>query len=59
LRATTTADLGEVAGWEAEPDGTNMAIREPAVPVGVVADTPGERRWQRIPSLLHMRAVKP
>ncbi len=35
------------------------AIREPGVPPGVVADTPGKRRWQRIPLLLHMRAVKP
>ena len=35
------------------------AIREPAAPAGVVADTPGKRRWQRIPLLLHMRAVKP
>ena len=31
------------------------AIRDkPAVPAGVVADTPGKRRWQRIPLLLHM-----
>lgn len=35
------------------------AIREPAMPAEIVADTPGQRRWQRIPLLLHVRAVKP
>jgi hypothetical protein len=29
------------------------------VPDTVVAATPGQRRWQRIPLTLHLRAVKP
>jgi SAM-dependent methyltransferase len=35
------------------------AIRETRVPDSVVAATPGQRRWQRIPLSLHLRAVKP
>ena len=35
------------------------AIRETRTPDGVVAANPGERRWQRIPLFLHVRAVKP
>lgn len=34
-------------------------IREPRVPDAVVAAVPGQRRWQRIPLSLHLRAVKP
>ena len=35
------------------------AIRETRAPDGVVANNPGQRRWQRIPLSLHFRAVKP
>jgi SAM-dependent methyltransferase len=34
-------------------------IRETRAPEAVVAASPGERRWQRIPLFLHVRAVKP
>ena len=34
------------------------AIREPRAPDAMVADAPGERRWQRIPLYLRLRAVK-
>jgi hypothetical protein len=35
------------------------AIRETRAPGAIVADNPGQRRWQRIPMFLHLRAVKP
>ena len=35
------------------------AIREPKTPDTLVARNPAERRWQRIPLSLHLRAVKP
>ena len=35
------------------------AIREPRTPDHMVAAAPGQRRWQRIPLSLHLRAVKP
>jgi SAM-dependent methyltransferase len=35
------------------------AIRETRAPDAVVAARPGQRRWQRIPLFLHLRAVKP
>jgi SAM-dependent methyltransferase len=35
------------------------AIRETRAPDAVVTDAPGNRRWQRIPLFLHLRAVKP
>ena len=35
------------------------AIREVPTPDAVVAADPGQRRWQRIPLFLHLRAVKP
>ena len=35
------------------------AIRETRAPDAVVAAAPGQRRWQRIPLFLHLRAVKP
>lgn len=35
------------------------AIREIPAPDAVVAAAPGQRRWQRIPLFLHLRAVKP
>jgi SAM-dependent methyltransferase len=35
------------------------AIRETRAPDAVVAAAPGQRRWQRIPMFLHLRAVKP
>jgi SAM-dependent methyltransferase len=35
------------------------AIREVRAPDEVVADHPDNRRWQRIPLFLHIRAVKP
>ena len=35
------------------------AIREPKAPEELVARDPNERRWQRIPMFLHVRAVKP
>ena len=35
------------------------AIREVRAPDAVVAAAPGQRRWQRIPLFLHLRAVKP
>ena len=35
------------------------ALRETRAPDAVVAVSPGERRWQRIPLCLHVRAVKP
>ena len=35
------------------------AIREIRAPAAVVAADPGQRRWQRIPLFLHLRAVKP
>jgi SAM-dependent methyltransferase len=35
------------------------AIREIPAPAAVVAADPGQRRWQRIPLFLHLRAVKP
>ena len=34
------------------------AIREPGAPAAAVAVAPRERRWQRIPMFLHLRAVK-
>ncbi len=34
------------------------AIRETRAPDAVVAARPDERRWQRIPLFLHLRAVK-
>jgi SAM-dependent methyltransferase len=35
------------------------AIREINAPDGLVAREPSQRRWQRIPIFLHLRAVKP
>ena len=35
------------------------AIREPRAPEELVAHQPHKRRWQRIPMLLHLRAIKP
>jgi hypothetical protein len=35
------------------------AIREPRAPDELVAAQPAERRWQRIPLSLQLRAVKP
>jgi SAM-dependent methyltransferase len=35
------------------------AIREVRAPDALVAAAPGQRRWQRIPLYLHLRAVKP
>ena len=35
------------------------AIREVRAPDELVAAEPDQRRWQRIPIFLHMRAVKP
>jgi SAM-dependent methyltransferase len=35
------------------------AIREPKAPDELVARQPTKQRWQRIPMLLHLRAVKP
>jgi len=35
------------------------AVRETRTPDAVVAAAPGQRRWQRIPLSLHLRAVKP
>jgi SAM-dependent methyltransferase len=35
------------------------AIREPRAPDPLVAAEPGQRRWQRIPLYLHIRAIKP
>lgn len=35
------------------------AIREVRAPDAMVAAAPGQRRWQRIPLSLHLRAVKP
>jgi SAM-dependent methyltransferase len=35
------------------------AIRETRAPDAVTAARPGQRRWQRIPLFLHLRAVKP
>jgi hypothetical protein len=35
------------------------AIREPRAPEELVANQPHKRRWQRIPMLLHLRAIKP
>ncbi|HEY2263852.1 MAG TPA: class I SAM-dependent methyltransferase [Streptosporangiaceae bacterium] len=35
------------------------AIRETRAPDAMVADAPAQRRWQRIPLSLHLRAVKP
>jgi SAM-dependent methyltransferase len=35
------------------------AIREPRAPDHLVARQPAERRWQRVPLILHLRAVKP
>jgi SAM-dependent methyltransferase len=35
------------------------AIRETRAPDALVAANPGQRRWQRIPLFLHVRAVKP
>jgi SAM-dependent methyltransferase len=35
------------------------AIRETRAPDAMVAAAPGQRRWQRIPLSLHLRAVKP
>lgn len=43
----------EAAGLQIE------AIRETRAPDAAVAAEPGERRWQRIPPSLHLRAVKP
>ena len=34
------------------------AIREARAPDAMVAAAPGQRRWQRIPLSLHLRAVK-
>lgn len=34
-------------------------IRETKAPGGLVARDPSERRWQRIPAFLHLRALKP
>jgi SAM-dependent methyltransferase len=36
-----------------------QALREVRAPEGYVASDPAARRWQRIPMLLHLRAVKP
>src|SRR6266699_3947769 len=36
-----------------------VALREPAVPGSAVAANPTERRWQRIPEFLLLRAFKP
>lgn len=35
------------------------AIREVRAPDAMVAAAPGQRRWQRVPLSLHLRAVKP
>jgi SAM-dependent methyltransferase len=35
------------------------AIREPKAPDELIVRQPGQRRWQRIPLFLHVRAVKP
>jgi hypothetical protein len=35
------------------------AIREPRAPDSFVAGDSAQRRWQRIPLFLHIRAVKP
>ena len=35
------------------------SIRETKVPGELVARDPSERRWQRIPPFLHLRALKP
>jgi hypothetical protein len=35
------------------------AIREPKAPDELVIRQPTQRRWQRIPLFLHLRAVKP
>jgi SAM-dependent methyltransferase len=35
------------------------AIRETRAPDAVAGDRPGQRRWQRIPLSLHLRAMKP
>ena len=35
------------------------AIREPKAPDELVAGQPGKQRWQRIPLILQLRAVKP
>jgi SAM-dependent methyltransferase len=35
------------------------AIREVRAPDSMVAAAPGQRRWQRIPLYLHLRAVEP
>ena len=35
------------------------AIRETRAPDAMVAANSGNRRWQRIPLFLHVRAVKP
>lgn len=34
------------------------AIREPRAADALVATAPRQRRWQRIPMFLHLRAVK-
>ena len=49
--------LGPTAALEAAGLLTE-AIREPRAPDAMVADAPGERRWQRIPLYLRLRAVK-
>ena len=50
-------------GWEAaalEAAGLLIeAIREPKAPDELVAGQPGKQRWQRIPLILQLRAVKP
>ena len=50
-------------GWEAAaPEAAGLlieAIREPKAPDELVAGQPGKQRWQRIPLILQLRAVKP
>src|ERR1700759_593416 len=55
-----------VAGADAAPTMVQLAagllieaIREIPASDAVVAAAPGQRRWQRIPLFLHLRAVKP
>jgi len=33
-------------------------LREPAVPPAAVAHRPSDRRWQRLPAFLHLRAIR-
>ena len=64
------AEFARTPGHDSSHDDINLpaleaagllteAIRETRAPDGVVANNPGQRRWQRIPLSLHFRAVKP